>query len=378
MSWAQQTKWRLQAAGVFLLPAGIIALVMSVPHALHQFESRNWPSVAGDVESVVVEESFDAKNRESLYTGRVTFKYTVDGQTHTSQRINLSADSKRVTRDLAMGDVAKYQPGQQVTVFYDSADPSIAVLEKGLAQSDLILVIGGCVCVLIGSVMSVFAVQSFRRSLEDTRQAEKAYAARYAATEPEGPAAVPFDEDQPFSLSAIGKVQATYRPDMANALAGIVIALLLIVGGIGVAVFVARHKGQRPPATDDRVFQYIIVGLFGVVAPAGGLALLIWVSRLFRHRVIVGENGLAYITRGEAHLCTWDRILAFEALVIDESLPILRVPGASLKGTSERLIIHRNDGKAFTFTTNTVRDLNGLTRCLRDISRTHKIRWDAA
>ena len=77
MSWAKETKLRLQIFGVFLLPIGIVALVIVGPQALRQWASRTWPEIAGQVQDVSFENSVDEKSREARYIGRVAYSYTV-------------------------------------------------------------------------------------------------------------------------------------------------------------------------------------------------------------------------------------------------------------------------------------------------------------
>lgn len=370
------TKLRLALFCVFLLPAGCVALVYLVPSAIRQNASRGWPGIGGQVQTVDFTATIDAKSRSPKFTGRVIYEYHVEGERYVSDRTDFSIPPRRNSIQAALADVADYRPGQRVRVYYNPTDPATAVLVAGMPRKRVFLLVAVGAVIVVGALGSCFAVPWLWRDWRNAVAADEARAARYAPTEAGRVGKLVHDEGRPLPIAAIGDVQATYRPDWRNPAAGVAIAILLIVGGVAAATWGATRVDPQPLSGTDRVAKYFLVAVLGIGAPIGGLALLRWAIGTLRHRVVIGEKGLAYVLGGYAHVCTWDRVLAIEERTFHESLPILKIPGAALKRTARILILHRSDGKDFTFTVNTISYLNGLAVHLASISREHGIRWD--
>jgi hypothetical protein len=93
-----------------------------------------------------IRKSISAKAR----SGVVRFLYEVDGRKYESDRVSTGSSSASVR------DVPNYPMGARVTVYYDPADPELAVLEPGLRWESFIaammgLVIFGVWIVLVGN-----------------------------------------------------------------------------------------------------------------------------------------------------------------------------------------------------------------------------------
>ena len=69
---------------------------------------------------------------------------------------------------------------------------------------------------------------------------------------------------------SLGELQRTFRPKMANIIAGAIIGIGLIVGGIAFTLFFTRRPDPRPLSTGDRIAKYALIGLIGAGAPLGG------------------------------------------------------------------------------------------------------------
>ena len=362
--------------GVLSLLLGAVALIQSVPEVTRGIASNGWPSVEGQVQDVTFERFYDKYKRAAKYSGRVIYKYAVDGQQYTADVIGLGHRPKQESIERALDDVACYQPGQPIRVYYDPVAPEAALLVRDMPPIVAGIFIVGLAMSAIGVVVCFFAVPSAWRVWKEGTLARKAWAARYAATERDGPSAVVYEDSHALLLSTIGEVRAVYRPSRVNVTAGAAIGALLILGGVAAAVAISLAQDDFPLDATGRFAKYGTAIALGVVPPIGGFVLLIWVSRLFRHRVVMGEKGFAYVSRGCAELCTWDRILVIEECYSHESLQILKIPGAAIHKIARSLEVRRTDGKVFEFTLNSVSDLDGFARCLAEISARHGIRWE--
>lgn len=91
--------------------------------------SQSWPTASGVITESRVVESSSGRRRGRSYTAKVEYAFQVDGQdvkgTRISYRLQPSGQSGASER------VAQYPLGAPVTVHYDPADPSQAVLEVG-------------------------------------------------------------------------------------------------------------------------------------------------------------------------------------------------------------------------------------------------------
>ena len=161
MSWAQNTKIRLQLVAVVMSIACPLGLVWMFGSITRQYASSNWPTAEGVVQGTVVKTWFNAKEGVNKYFARVNYHYTVDGKSFTSDLTDLGPGMKRASRELALADVAAYRPRAKVSVHYDPANPSIGVIEPGVPPTHMILfaclVFGATVC----PVVAFFAIRGW-------------------------------------------------------------------------------------------------------------------------------------------------------------------------------------------------------------------------
>lgn len=102
---------------------------MIVSGAARQLESRNFNQTTGTIlesEAVVEGESRKLK---------LSYSYRVKGKEYTGKdhTFGVSSIGMSDTRSIA----ARYQPGQQVTVYFNPSNPSSAVLQRGLSAEDV-------------------------------------------------------------------------------------------------------------------------------------------------------------------------------------------------------------------------------------------------
>ena len=110
-----------------LLIVGITAvffLSYSVPYTKAVVTSPHWPTVTGEITESYVEDA------GSAYEAKIHYSYVVADRLYENGRLDfgkMTADSY----DEAAAIIAPYPVGQPVTVFYDPADVTHAVLEPG-------------------------------------------------------------------------------------------------------------------------------------------------------------------------------------------------------------------------------------------------------
>jgi|AMWB02.1.fsa_nt_gi hypothetical protein len=82
----------------------------------------------------------------TTYSPEVTYEYEVDGQTYTGNRLGFGSGS--FSEKKAKAKIAPYPAGAAVTVHYDPAEPSNAVLETVATNKGGALVLGGALIAL--------------------------------------------------------------------------------------------------------------------------------------------------------------------------------------------------------------------------------------
>lgn len=177
------------------------------------------------------------------------------------------------------------------------------------------------------------------------------------------------------SADSLGEVQCVFRPKKANIIAGVIIGLLLILGGISAATLIAVQRDPPHQALGDKIGKYVCIGLLGILLPAGGIPLLLWMKRLASHRVVIFEHGFSYGYVDHAEICPWADIEKVDEVFTKEELKILKLPGASLKNIDRSFVVHRKDGKEFPFSVNTVDSIPRLIECFEKAREKHDFPW---
>ena len=96
----------------------------------------------------------------TTYTPVVEYTYTVNGATLQGKRLS-PGGTMSYDYNTAQGILSRYQPGQPVTVHYDPANPTQAVLETKAAGSLLLFILGGVFLAIglgIGGVSTVMSL----------------------------------------------------------------------------------------------------------------------------------------------------------------------------------------------------------------------------
>jgi hypothetical protein len=122
--------------------AALLAGTSGVFFTYSEAKTFGWLSVAGEVTSTGIDRNRniddDSGHVSYTYSPRVTYAYTVEGLAYESQLVailRISTSGGGYARD----KIAMYPVGSSVTVYYDPANPSMAVLETGYSVATYIM-----------------------------------------------------------------------------------------------------------------------------------------------------------------------------------------------------------------------------------------------
>ena len=192
------------------------------------------------------------------------------------------------------------------------------------------------------------------------------------------------DSDSADSESPLGKSRDLFRPGLANVVAGIILSLLLIGGGLTIAGFVTREvyrAGGNLPVSVEHGMSWIAAGmgwLLGLGLSIGGVFLGRYAWRLKSHRVEVCEYGFRYWMGGAADEVLWSEVAAIRETIRHERPPILKGPAKFLlpKFTSSRYEALTRAGKQYQFDRNSIGEMLLFEEILREVGRVLHWRWE--
>ncbi len=158
-------KWFAVLAIVLVL-LGIVTIFFTYDGIAKDIQSSNWPTTEGEIlSSTITEERTHGRDTMNKYTYGVdiTYKYTVDNQSYTSDKISFGMDGVSTSdQNYAQDLVDKYTEGKKVTVYYNPDKPSEALLEPGLNLLSTLPFIFG-IAVLIGGFLIIYFVYFRKR-----------------------------------------------------------------------------------------------------------------------------------------------------------------------------------------------------------------------
>lgn len=102
--------------------------------------SPSWPTTRGTVVVSSVDREWNAREGEHYYDLHIWYTYVVGGREYRGTAVTFGRH--RAGPDYMYRIKAKYPIGSSVSVYYDSRDPSRAVLEPGLDRTGLLNSLG--------------------------------------------------------------------------------------------------------------------------------------------------------------------------------------------------------------------------------------------
>jgi hypothetical protein len=158
------------AKHLFVLVIGLILIYLfpvTFKDGLNQYQSKSWPSVNGLITAV----NLDYYQHDSFYKGQVRnikleFKYVVGGKTYTKSIERSSG--RRGDIDL---EWLQYSLGQEVNVFYNPQEHTLAFLDHQTKVSILSVLWPPLFCLVAGLLLTVMF---FYKCIEQMKARHKA------------------------------------------------------------------------------------------------------------------------------------------------------------------------------------------------------------
>jgi hypothetical protein len=151
-------------AGVFGI-IGVGLLVFGLVQRRKAKLTETWPTASGAIVSARLDQSMQTHRRDghtytsTSYNPVIEYTYQIGGKAYQGNRVFAGAT---MSYDLgtAQGIVNRYQPGMAVTVHYDPADPTQAVLETTSKGGNLFFILGAVFAILgmLGCCIGVLMV----------------------------------------------------------------------------------------------------------------------------------------------------------------------------------------------------------------------------
>lgn len=374
MSWATDMKFRLQFFAIIAIVLCPATLAWLAAETRQQIASSSWPSVPGQVEAVNAKHWVDPENNIKYY-GRVAYRYVVDGKEYATDLTDLGPGTKRLNRDEALADVGNYRPGMTVIVYYDPADPAVGVLENGIPTDRLIFLVVLGAGTLFGVAGTPFAVcdglRFFRRMRCERELRQKAT--------PPSTVQLPAVQDV-----FLGETLEVFRPMIANIVAGFILSLLLVGGGItaiGFPLHAAFLAHWNLPLDAQRGWCWIAVGglsLTGVVLSVCGVVLAAVSRGLISHRVEICRDGFRYCWHRSVEAIPWSSVHSVRETVLHERPPLLKGPAKLLlpEIASTSYTVFTISGKEYRFDKNCIKSIRRFGELLRENAERHSWPWE--
>lgn len=189
-----------------------------------------------------------ASGETTYYRPNVTYEYTVDGETYTSENIAFGKEIDTNSRDRATGVLSKFDTGSSVTVYYDPTNPADAYL---IPRLDFFpaggLVVSGLL--LFADALTPWS-RVARLVLARVPLAMRA-GGRFAAESPNAPGA-----DDP---TAILEARASLDAPRTAPLWGRDASMVWILCGLGIILTVLAYLGASHPPYD--VLALLMLGI---------------------------------------------------------------------------------------------------------------------
>lgn len=150
--------------GGVLSAIAVIAAIGAVRQFVRRSHSKSWPIAAGriTVSEVTVEtrtetDSDNTTRRVTMYGSRIAYAYSVGGVAYEGHLVDWIDGVQTSMEGPARRTVEKYPVGQSVNVYYDPANPKMAVLEPWRLKGILFIVLLTVVFGIAGAVLLWFA-----------------------------------------------------------------------------------------------------------------------------------------------------------------------------------------------------------------------------
>lgn len=182
----------------------------------------------------------------------------------------------------------------------------------------------------------------------------------------------------------IGRVRCTFKPGKDNLVAGVIIGLLMIAGGIAVGYLVISGVITSPaalPLWAEHGWCWAAVAIAGLVDAGllvGGILLIAWMRNLASMRVDVGPSGFSVSTRTGIQVFLWDEIASVTETHLYERPPVLKGPAKLLlpEVKSRSYLVRRKDAEQFAISGTTIRGHEALAGVIKAGIGGRDVSWE--
>jgi hypothetical protein len=145
--------------------AGLFAfLALTTPKFFREIGSAEWSSTSGVVTRSSITAAHFSRGHFSGYIPKVEYRYAVDGHQFTGTRITFHLDETIYRKGYAESWVTQYPTGKVVSVYYDPAAPSSAVLRPGMQSEQRWIFYAGIGYMVIFAVAFFVVLYDYRKS----------------------------------------------------------------------------------------------------------------------------------------------------------------------------------------------------------------------
>ncbi len=148
---AQISNRSAQLFFALLIILGLAAIAFGITLAIKGMRTEHWPITNGKIESANLKEQ--SSRNGPTYSAEVTYRYQVNGDSYTGNKISVGALSS--SDEYARAILNRYPVGAPVSVHYSPGDPADAVLETGIHG-------GTWLCFGVGTVFTLAGVMFLR------------------------------------------------------------------------------------------------------------------------------------------------------------------------------------------------------------------------
>lgn len=182
------------------------------------------------------------------------------------------------------------------------------------------------------------------------------------------------------TAESLGKVTYKTEPNTSNVVAGFILGICLVVGGLLLTAFMIRQMffaGVNPPQGASDWLGAIVLAFLGLALAVGGGLLVMFARSLVGFRLYVCADGF-WFNRGKEHsVFAWDEIVMIKESVTEEKLPLAKGAARHLMPTktSRTYTVVRCDGEEFYFDENVIQHTSLLAGPLSTVAKTRGIQW---
>jgi hypothetical protein len=186
-------------------------------------------------------------------------------------------------------------------------------------------------------------------------------------------------------LAELGSLTANFKPDLANFVAGIILCVLAVAGGIAILVwmvqFVINRGGDLPwmlPRDKDDL-SWFLVGLMvfaGCALALLGFEFLQRARRVQFFHLFICRDGFVTVEKRKAEVFRWDEIALILESVKQEYFPLkMGLKYLFPLGKNHKYLVRSKDGREVQFDREVVPQIEKLKRLLQQEANKRGIEW---